>query len=155
MPQCQFPVFCYFCVSEVIHRKYSRNWMKQVPEVLFCPKLPEIRRGVGEGLQARLTHGWRGPGPGRATMVWGSLGPLLTSPLRLYKASGRKNLKESMIFPEQFRSSAAVEDKFRGTEVSVPAPRRVGEVPPEPSPPSPSTSPPYPSTLLSPMMRRE
>jgi hypothetical protein len=34
-PQCQFPVFCCFCVSEVLHRKYSRNWTKQVPEVLF------------------------------------------------------------------------------------------------------------------------
>jgi hypothetical protein len=37
-------------------------------------------------------------------------------------------------FPEQFRSSATVEDKFRGTEVSVPAPCRDGEVSPEPSP---------------------
>jgi hypothetical protein len=27
--------FCYFCVLEVIHRKYSRNWIKKVPEVLF------------------------------------------------------------------------------------------------------------------------
>jgi hypothetical protein len=38
VPQCQFPVFCCFCVSEVIHRKYSRNWMKQHPEVLFYPE---------------------------------------------------------------------------------------------------------------------
>jgi hypothetical protein len=37
-------------------------------------------------------------------------------------------------FPEEFRSSAAIEDKFRGTEVSVSAPCRDGEVPPEPSP---------------------
>jgi hypothetical protein len=37
-------------------------------------------------------------------------------------------------FPEEFRSSATVEDKFWGTEVSVPAPCRDGEVPPEPSP---------------------
>jgi hypothetical protein len=35
---------------------------------------------------------------------------------------------------EQFRSAAAVEDKFWGTEVSVPAPSWDGEVPPEPSP---------------------
>jgi hypothetical protein len=55
-------------------------------------------------------------------------------PLRLYKASGWKTLGESTFFPEQFRSSAAVEDKFRGTEVSIPAPCRYGEVPPEPSP---------------------
>jgi hypothetical protein len=29
MPQCQFPVFCCFCVSEKLHRKYSQNWTKQ------------------------------------------------------------------------------------------------------------------------------
>jgi hypothetical protein len=32
------------------------------------------------------------------------------------------------------RSATAVEDKFRGTEVSVLAPCQDGEVPPEPSP---------------------
>jgi hypothetical protein len=39
-----------------------------------------------------------------------------------------------VFFPEQFRSSAAIEDKFWGIEVSIPAPCRDGEVPPEPSP---------------------
>jgi hypothetical protein len=29
MPQCHFPVFCYFCVSEKLHRKYCQNWTKQ------------------------------------------------------------------------------------------------------------------------------
>jgi hypothetical protein len=38
MPQCQFPVFCCFCVSEMLHKKYSRNWAKQVPELLFFPE---------------------------------------------------------------------------------------------------------------------
>jgi hypothetical protein len=37
-------------------------------------------------------------------------------------------------FPEEFRSSAATTDEFWGTEVSVPAPCRDGEMPPEPSP---------------------
>jgi hypothetical protein len=56
-------------------------------------------------------------------------------PLRLYKASERKTLEESAIFQKEFRSSAAAAaDKFQGTEVSVPAPRRDREVPPEPSP---------------------
>jgi hypothetical protein len=55
-------------------------------------------------------------------------------PLHLYKASGRKTLGKSAKFPEQFRSTAAVEAKFRGTEVSVLAPCRGREVPPEPSP---------------------
>jgi hypothetical protein len=39
-----------------------------------------------------------------------------------------------VFFPEQFRSAAAIEDKFRGTEVSILAPCRDGEVPLEPSP---------------------
>jgi hypothetical protein len=33
MPQCQFPVFCYFCISQKLHRKYSRNWTKQKPNI--------------------------------------------------------------------------------------------------------------------------
>jgi hypothetical protein len=33
MPQCQFPVFCCFYVSEKLHRKYSRNWTKQKPNI--------------------------------------------------------------------------------------------------------------------------
>jgi hypothetical protein len=55
-------------------------------------------------------------------------------PLRLYKASGRKTLEESTKFLKQFRSSAAIADEFWGIEVSVLAPCRDGEVPPEPSP---------------------
>jgi hypothetical protein len=39
-----------------------------------------------------------------------------------------------MKFLEEFLISATAADKFRGTEVSVPAPCRDGEVPPEPSP---------------------
>jgi hypothetical protein len=33
MPQCQFPVFYYFCVSEKLHRKSSQNWTKQKPKI--------------------------------------------------------------------------------------------------------------------------
>jgi hypothetical protein len=98
----------------------------------------------------------------RVALWWGGPGPLLMPPLRLYKASGQKTLNQSAFFPEQFRSAIAVKEKFWGTEVSVLAPWRDEEVPPEPSPstpspppPSPSTSPPSPPTLLSPMMRRE
>jgi hypothetical protein len=38
-----------------------------------------------------------------------------------------------VFFPEQFRSAAAVEEKFWGTEVSIPTPCRDWKVPPEPS----------------------
>jgi hypothetical protein len=146
MPQCQFPVSSCFCVLEKLHRKYSQNWTKQGPEVLFFPKLPEDqKRAGGGGAEAAHTHRGRGPAPGRAPLVCGApVCPLMT-PLSLYKASGRKTLEESANFQKEFRSSTAAVDKFQGTKVSVPAPYRDGEVPPEPSP----------STLLSPMMGRE
>jgi hypothetical protein len=60
-------------------------------------------------------------------------------PLRLYKASGQKTLKQSAIFQKEFRSSAAAADEFWGIEVSVLAPCQDGEVPPEPSPSVSST----------------
>jgi hypothetical protein len=41
MPQCQFPVFCCFCVFEKLHRKYSQNWTKQKPNI---QKLTEASR---------------------------------------------------------------------------------------------------------------
>jgi hypothetical protein len=55
-------------------------------------------------------------------------------PLCLYKASGRKTLKKLAIFQKEFRSSAAADDEFWGTEVFVSAPCQDGEVSPEPSP---------------------
>jgi hypothetical protein len=55
-------------------------------------------------------------------------------PLRLYKDSGQKTLNRSVFFEKNSCSSAAATDEFWGTEVSVPAPYRDGEVPPKPSP---------------------
>jgi hypothetical protein len=73
----------------------------------------DLKRARG-GPGASLTPGWRSPAPGRAPYVWGATGSPLTMPLRLYKASGRKTLSESAKFPEQFRSSTAAVDEFRG-----------------------------------------
>jgi hypothetical protein len=50
MPQCQFLVFFFcFCVSEMLHRKYSRNWTKQNPEVQ-----------IFNGASRRPKRRWRG-----------------------------------------------------------------------------------------------
>jgi hypothetical protein len=48
--------------------------------------------------------------------------------------TSKRSLKQSVNFQKEFRSSAAAADEFRGTEVSVPAPCRDGEVLPELSP---------------------
>jgi hypothetical protein len=63
-----------------------------------------------------------------------------------------KTLKEEASIHEKFHSTAAIEDQFQETEVSVPAPYQDGELPPKPSP---STPLPYSSPLLTPMMGRE
>jgi hypothetical protein len=162
MPQCQFPIFCYFCVSEKLHRKYSWNWTKQKLKLLIFRdegrRSKESRRGAKE----QPHQGVARPPPGHARGWCGPSGHPLTPPLCLYKASRRKTLNQSAIFQKKSRSSAAATDEFWGTEVSVPVAYQDGEVPPEPSPStpsppslSPSTSPPSSSTLLSPMMRRE
>jgi hypothetical protein len=52
MPQCQFPVFCCFCVSEKLHRKFSRNWRKQKPNLLLFNEAfrrPKRRRRGARG----------------------------------------------------------------------------------------------------------
>jgi hypothetical protein len=158
MPQCQFPVLCCFCVSEKL-KKYSWNWTKRSPNLLFFLTRDKVRSRAGGGPGAGYIMPWRGWTPGHARLWCGPPWCPLTSPLRLYKASDMKTLNRSVFLPVKFRSAAAVEDQFQGIEVSVPAPCRDGEVPPEPSPspppPSPSTSLPSPSMLMSPMMRRE
>jgi hypothetical protein len=102
MPQCQFPVFCCFCVSEKLHRKYSRNRTKQKPNLLFLPKLHEVWRWDGEGPGAGHTLGWSGLGLARATRGWAALVHLLMSPFRLYIPLDGKNLKTRSIFHETY-----------------------------------------------------
>jgi hypothetical protein len=65
MPQCQFPVFCCFCVSEKLHKKYSRNWTKQ--------KLKSLITWHEDGVQMRARDG-----PGPAT-PYGGVGQGVTS----------------------------------------------------------------------------
>jgi hypothetical protein len=67
MPQCQFPVFRYFCVSEKLHGKYSRNWTKQKPEVeIFTEASREPkrrRRGATGGPHHQGARPRAGPHP--------------------------------------------------------------------------------------------
>jgi hypothetical protein len=49
MPQCQFSIFC---CSEKLHRKYSRNWTKQKPDVQIfteASREPKKRRRGATG----------------------------------------------------------------------------------------------------------
>jgi hypothetical protein len=94
--------FCYFCVSEKLHRKYSRNWTKQKPNHLFFPKHHEVQRWDGGGPGARLTLGRRGPAPGRATRGWDHLVHPLTPPFCQYNPLDGKNVKDGSLFLETY-----------------------------------------------------
>jgi hypothetical protein len=84
MPQCQFLVFCYFCVSEKLHRKYSRNRTKQKPKFLFFPKHDGVQSRDGREPEGSCTMPWCRPPPGRAGLWCGPLVHLLTLPFCLY-----------------------------------------------------------------------
>jgi hypothetical protein len=160
---------CFKKATQEIFSKLDETKAK----VHICPKRHRVQsrdRGVPGGGR---TAPWCGPPLGHAGGWCGPLVRPLTPPLSSYlKPSEAQTLDQSVFFEKEFCSSAAATDEFQGTEVSVPAPFRDEEVPPEPSPStpsplplspstplpppsSPSTSPPSPSTLLSPMMRRE
>jgi hypothetical protein len=102
MPQCQFPVFCCSCVSEKLHRKYSRNWTKQKPNIqkfTEASRKPK-RRGTepGDGLTTR----GRGPGPGRPMVraTWSTF-DAAPSPI---KTPRREKPKHPITFPETHRN---------------------------------------------------
>jgi hypothetical protein len=102
MPQCQFPVFYCFCVSEKLPRKYSRNCTKQKPKFLFFLTRDGVQSRDGGGPAGSHTIGWRGLPLARATRWWGHLTHLLTSPFRLYILLGEKTLRTWSIFHKTY-----------------------------------------------------
>src|SRR5215217_1886481 len=84
--------FLLFLVSEILHRKYSRNWTKQKPTVLFStePSITPKRRRRGDA--RRPHHRGRGPTSWRAALWGGPLERPPILPLRLYNPSVAKTL---------------------------------------------------------------
>jgi hypothetical protein len=118
MPQCQFPIFCYFCVSEKLHRKYTRNWMKQNPDVqkfTGASREPKRRRRGATGgphhQGARLRAGPRPPvvSPTRSTS------DAAPSPI---KTPDGKNLNTRSLFQNTSRSAATIDPRLRGSRSS-------------------------------------
>jgi hypothetical protein len=95
-------VFCCFCVSEELHRKYSQNWTKQKPKFLFTWHEDGVQRRDREGPRGSRTIGWCGPPPGRATRWCGRLVHPLASPLHLYISFIGKTLKVWTLFHETY-----------------------------------------------------
>jgi hypothetical protein len=105
MPQCQFPIFCCFCVSEKLHRKYSRNWTKQKPNIpIFneASRRPKKRR---RGPRGQPHHQGARPSPWLHRPVvrapW-STSDAAPSPI---KTPQREKPKDPINFPETHRDS--------------------------------------------------
>jgi hypothetical protein len=107
MPQCQFPVFCYFCVSEKLHRKYSRNWMKQKPNLLFLPKLHEDRRWDGGGVRSQPHPKVARPTPGLRHQGVRPAGPPSDVALSPISSPRREKPKGQISFPWNILQAAA------------------------------------------------
>jgi hypothetical protein len=155
-----------FSAVFVFQKSYTGNILRiernKFQKSYFSRTKDEDQTRAGGGPGSALTPGWRGPGPGRAPYVGGGPGSPLTMPLHLYKALGRKTLGVRQFSRNSSVAPPPPPTNFGGQKSLFWHPAGMGKCPqshlhwsPSPSLPCPSTSPPSPSTLLSPMMRRE
>jgi hypothetical protein len=103
MPQCQFSVFCCSCVSEKLHRKYSRNWMKQKPNIRKFTEVSREPKRRRKGARGQPHHQGVRPAPGPCRpMVWApwSTSDAAPSPI---KTPRREKPKHPITFPETYR----------------------------------------------------
>jgi hypothetical protein len=131
MPQCQFPVFCYFCVSEKLHRKYSRNWTKQKPNLLIfteASRSPKRRRRGATGWpHHRAVRPAPGPRPLWVRPPWPT-SDAAPSPI---KTPDGKNLNTRSIFQKHIAIHRRHRPEIGRVQKLFPAPCRRGESPPE------------------------
>jgi hypothetical protein len=131
MPQCQFPVFCYFCVSKKLHRKYSRNQMKQKSNLLIFTEASRRPKRRWRGARGQPHHQGARPSPWpRRPMVrapW-STSDAAPSPI---KTPRWEKPKYPINFPETNRDPPPSSTRDRRVQKLFPAPYQRGESPPE------------------------
>jgi hypothetical protein len=131
MPQCQFPVFCYFCVSEKLHRKYSWNCTKQKPNIQKFTKVsrePKRRQsGATRGPHNRAARPRARPCP---LCVWPaqSFSDDAPSPIKIPRW---KKPKDPITFPEYIAIRRRHQPEIGKVQKLFLAPCRRGELPPE------------------------
>jgi hypothetical protein len=118
MPQCQFPVFCYFCVLEKLHRKYSRNWTKQKPNIRKFTKASREPKRRQRGAIGQPHHRVARPAPGPRPLVVRPPWPTSDAAPSPIKTPRREKPKYSIIFQNTSRSTAAVDPRLGGSRSS-------------------------------------
>jgi hypothetical protein len=114
MPQCQFPIFCCFCVLEKLHRKYSLNWTKQKPKFLFFPDMRRSPKQRRRGARGQPHHVVARPSPWPRHQVVGPPGPPPDTALPPIYSSRRENLKHPINFPRNILQATAIVDARSG-----------------------------------------
>jgi hypothetical protein len=131
MPQCQFPIFCYFCVSEKLHRKYSQNWTKQKPNIRKFTEASREPKRRQKGARRRSHHqGVRPRAWPHRPMVrapW-STSDAAPSPI---KTPRREKPKHLITFPEYIAIRRCRRPEIGRVQKLFPTPCRRGESPPE------------------------
>jgi hypothetical protein len=131
MPQCQFPVFCCFCVSEKLHRKYSRNWTKQKPNLPIFNEASRRPKRRHRGATGWPHHRGAWPSPWRrppmVRLPW-STSDAAPSPI---KTPRWEKPKPRSIFQKHIMIRRRHQPKIGRVQKLFPAPCRRGESPPE------------------------
>jgi hypothetical protein len=107
-------VFCCFCVSEKLHRKYSQNWTKQKPKFLFFPTWDGVQSRDGGGARGRPHHRVAWPNPGPCHQVVWLPGPRPDIALPPIYSPWQENPKDPINFPENILQATAVVDARSG-----------------------------------------
>jgi hypothetical protein len=135
MPQCQFLIFCYFCVSEKLRRKYSRNWMKQKSNLLFLSRRVTKSEDETEGARGQAHPRAARPAPGPRHLGVRPPGPPPDAPLSpIYSLDG-KNLRDGTPFAYILQAAAVVVARSGGSRSSSRHPAGEGNPCRRPSPP--------------------
>jgi hypothetical protein len=131
MPQCQFPVFCCFYASEKLHRKYSRNWTKQKPNIQkFTKASREQKRRWSGATRGPHNRAARPKARPRPLCVWPprSTSDDASSPI---KTPRRENLKTRSLFQKYIAIRRHHRPEIERVQKLFPAPYQRGESPPE------------------------
>src|SRR3954452_18584550 len=105
-------VFCFFCISEKLYRKYSRNCMGQIASIIKSRNKDYVRRGPEGGQPGgqtpprcglTLASAWVASGPTRGAP---------TPPLRLFIPRFGKILETREKFHEKFH--AVIDEPISG-----------------------------------------
>jgi hypothetical protein len=116
--QCQFPVFCCFCVSQKLHGKYSRNWTKQKWTSYFYRSFAKTEDETEGGQRPATPQGAR-PSPWPRPPMVRLPGPPPDNAPSPIKSPRREKPKGRIAFPRNIlQATAVVETRLGGCRSS-------------------------------------